>query len=100
MLRIGKLGPGAEDYYVREVAGPEAYYLGAGEAPGHWLGSALAELRLSRERCWEVDPSAALHADPLLTARHLAGIGSASRHPARIAEASCNAWSGPGCPVH
>ena len=49
MLSIGKLGPGSEDYYLREVAGPEACYLGAGEAPGYWLGSALAELGLSAE---------------------------------------------------
>ena len=49
MLSIGKLGPGSEEYYLREVAGPEACYLGAGEAPGYWLGSALAELVLSGE---------------------------------------------------
>ena len=49
MLSIGKLGPGSEDYYLREVAGPEEYYLGAGEAPGRWLGSASAELGLSGE---------------------------------------------------
>ena len=40
MLSIGKLVAGAEDYYLRTVAdGAEEYYLGAGEAPGYWIGS-------------------------------------------------------------
>lgn len=42
MLNIGKLGRGQEDYYLEAVADSgEDYYLGSGEAPGYWLGSAL-----------------------------------------------------------
>ena len=50
MLSIGKLVAGAEEYYLNTVArGLEEYYTGAAEAPGHWLGSAAAELGLSSE---------------------------------------------------
>ena len=39
MLSIGKLAGGGEDYYLEAVAaGLDDYYLGAGEAPGVWLG--------------------------------------------------------------
>lgn len=34
MLNIAKLGPGSADYYLREVTGSQACYLGAGEALG------------------------------------------------------------------
>jgi hypothetical protein len=35
VLSIGKLGRGAEGYYLRAVAtGVEDYYLGSGKAPG------------------------------------------------------------------
>lgn len=48
MLSLAKLAAGAEGYYLNTVAsGTEEYYLGAGEAPGVWLGSACAELGLA-----------------------------------------------------
>jgi hypothetical protein len=41
VFSIGKLAPGGEQYYLQSVAkGLEDYYLGAGEAPGFWLGLA------------------------------------------------------------
>jgi conjugative relaxase-like TrwC/TraI family protein len=47
MLSIGKLGSGQERYYLDKVAeGAEDYYSGKGEAEGHWLGRAAAELEL------------------------------------------------------
>jgi len=47
MLSIGKLAGGGEDYYLEAVAaGLDDYYLGAGEAPGVWLGGA-ADLGLT-----------------------------------------------------
>jgi len=50
VLSIGKLVAGAEQYYLSTVAsGLEEYYTGAGEARGHWLGSAASELELSGE---------------------------------------------------
>lgn len=64
MLSIGKLRPGAADYYVGEIAtSAEDYYLGHGEAPGRWVGSLAAEMGLYRE----VDPD---HFRPLLEGRH------------------------------
>lgn len=48
MLSIGKLGRGAEGYYLNAVAkGVEDYYLGSGEAMGRWIGSGSARLGLS-----------------------------------------------------
>ena len=48
MLSIGKLGRGAEGYYLRSVAaGVEDYYLGGGEATGYWVGRGSARLGLS-----------------------------------------------------
>ena len=48
MLNIGKLRPGAADYYVGEVASsPQEYYLGHGEAAGRWVGSLCEQLGLS-----------------------------------------------------
>ena len=39
MLSIGRLVPGAGEYYIETVArGLEDYYTGAGEAPGYWTG--------------------------------------------------------------
>ena len=53
MLNIGKLSPGATEYYVGEVASSaEDYYAGRGELPGRWVGSLAVELGLSGE----VDP--------------------------------------------
>ncbi|MHB1891548.1 MAG: MobF family relaxase, partial [Acidimicrobiales bacterium] len=50
MLSIGKLAGGAEDYYLASVArGQEEYYIGAGEAPGYWLGKGAASLCLEGE---------------------------------------------------
>jgi Ti-type conjugative transfer relaxase TraA len=54
MLNIGKLARGQQDYYLNSVArGVEDYYIGAGEAPGYWLGGGSADLGLEghvRER--------------------------------------------------
>jgi conjugative relaxase-like TrwC/TraI family protein len=48
VLSIGKLGRGAEGYYLNAVAkGVEDYYLGSGEALGRWVGSGSARLGLS-----------------------------------------------------
>ena len=53
MLNIGKLSPGATEYYVGEVATTaEDYYSGRGEHPGRWVGSLALELGLSGQ----VDP--------------------------------------------
>jgi conjugative relaxase-like TrwC/TraI family protein len=47
MLNIGKLAHGGAEYYLTTVAtSVEAYYTGAGEAPGRWLGAASARLGL------------------------------------------------------
>lgn len=48
MLSIGRLGPDAASYYCSQVAaGREDYYIGAGEAPGAWVGSGIANLGLA-----------------------------------------------------
>ncbi|MBW3649579.1 MAG: relaxase domain-containing protein, partial [Actinobacteria bacterium] len=49
MLSIARLAAtGAADYFLAEVApNAQAYYTGAGEAPGRWVGSLSAELGLS-----------------------------------------------------
>jgi conjugative relaxase-like TrwC/TraI family protein len=48
VLSIGKLGRGAESYYLQAVAtGVEDYYLHSGEAPGRWTGTAAQQLGLS-----------------------------------------------------
>ena len=50
MLNIGKLSPGATEYYVGEVAtSAEDYYSGRGEHQGRWVGSLARELELSGE---------------------------------------------------
>src|SRR5581483_5161705 len=47
MLNIGRLAPGAADYYVGEVAtSAEDYYTGKGEARGRWVGSLCPQLGL------------------------------------------------------
>ena len=47
MLNIGKLRRGGENYYLNSVArGVEDYYLGSGEAPGYWLASGAADMKL------------------------------------------------------
>jgi conjugative relaxase-like TrwC/TraI family protein len=47
MLNIKPLAPGGEAYYLETVAsGVEDYYLGAGEAPGYWLGGATGTFGL------------------------------------------------------
>jgi len=71
VLNIGKLAPGAADYYIGEVAtSAEDYYTGRGESPGRWVGSLAAQLGLEGS----VDPDA-FHAllegrDPV-TGEHL-----------------------------
>mgnify|MGYP000200425393 CR=1 FL=1 len=48
MLNIGKLAVNGGEYYLEVVAsGVEDYYLGAGEAPGWWTGTAASQLGLS-----------------------------------------------------
>ncbi len=47
MLSCSKLGAGQEGYYLDSVAqGVEDYYLGHGETPGRWMGSASVLLGL------------------------------------------------------
>ena len=47
MLNIGRLSPGAADYYLGEVASSaEDYYTGHGERPGRWVGSLATDLGL------------------------------------------------------
>jgi conjugative relaxase-like TrwC/TraI family protein len=49
MLSIGRLGAsGGADYYLDKVANSvDDYYLGRGEAPGQWIGTAAERLGLS-----------------------------------------------------
>ncbi len=50
MLNIGRLGAGAADYYLGEVASSsEAYYTGSGEAAGRWVGSLAPAFGLGGE---------------------------------------------------
>lgn len=47
MLNVGRLGPGAAEYYVESVAtSAEDYYSGRGESQGRWVGSLARELGL------------------------------------------------------
>ena len=47
VLSVSKLGAGQEGYYLDSVAqGVEDYYLGHGETPGRWMGSASGLLGL------------------------------------------------------
>src|SRR5688572_26893817 len=47
MLNIGRLAPGAADYYVGEVAtSAEDYYTGRGESRGRWVGSLASDIGL------------------------------------------------------
>ena len=48
MLSIGKLGvaTGAEYYLTTVANNVDDYYLGRGEAPGQWIGTATADLGL------------------------------------------------------
>ena len=86
LLNIGKLAPGAADYYVGEVASSaEDYYLGHGEAPGRWVGSLAAELGLTG-RVREVEFRRLLDGrhphtgEHLLSARASAARAAARRH--------------------
>jgi hypothetical protein len=64
VLNIGRLAPGAADYYVGEVAtSAEDYYTGHGEAPGRWVGSLAAQIGLAGQ----VDPD---HFRAVLDGRH------------------------------
>lgn len=50
MLNIGRLGAGAAEYYLGEVATTsEAYYTGSGESAGRWVGSLSPALGLHGE---------------------------------------------------
>jgi conjugative relaxase-like TrwC/TraI family protein len=47
MLNIGKLAPGAADYYIGEIAtSAEDYYTGRGESAGRWVGSLARDMGL------------------------------------------------------
>jgi conjugative relaxase-like TrwC/TraI family protein len=47
VLNIGRLAPGAADYYVGEVAtSAEDYYTGRGESQGRWVGSLATDIGL------------------------------------------------------
>lgn len=47
MLNVGRLSPGAADYYLGEVASSaEDYYTGRGERPGRWVGTLAADVGL------------------------------------------------------
>ncbi|MEZ5378240.1 MAG: MobF family relaxase [Acidimicrobiales bacterium] len=80
MLNIGKLTPGAAEYYVGEVAtSAEDYYTGEGEAKGRWVGSLRSTLELEGE----VDPE---HFRRVLLGQHphtgeylISAAGSAGR---------------------
>ena len=51
VLTLAKLAPGSESYYLDAVAhGAEDYYVGRGEAAGHWMGRGAALLALDGER--------------------------------------------------
>ena len=79
MLGIGKLGAGAEDYYLSAVAaGREDYYLREGEAPGRWLGQGGRPRPGGRGRAPELRPSwpAAI---PATARSSCAGPGEAAR---------------------
>jgi hypothetical protein len=48
VLNVGRLAPGAADYYCAEVArSPADYYAGRAEAPGRWVGTLAAEWGLA-----------------------------------------------------
>jgi len=84
VLNIGKLSPGAADYYVGEVAtSAEDYYTGRGEAKGRWVGSLRPIFGLDGE----VDPEdfRAILAgrDPGSGAMLITSQGSAPRAAAR-----------------
>ena len=50
MLGVWALAGGQQSYYLDSVArGAEEYYLGAGEAPGVWMGRLADELGLDGE---------------------------------------------------
>ena len=53
MLNIGKLaGVDSVDYYLSQVAsGVEDYYLGNGEAPDMWTGTAAPDLGAASTCC-------------------------------------------------
>ncbi len=87
MLNIGKLGPGAAEYYIGEVAtAAEDYYTGRGEAKGRWVGSLRETLGLSGE----VDPEdlrRVLNGEhPQSGERLVSAQGSAGRAAARRSE--------------
>ena len=64
VLNIGKLGAGAGEYYVGEVASSaEDYYAGHGESAGRWVGSLAPQLGLEGA----VDPE---HFRRVLAGRH------------------------------
>ncbi len=47
VLNIGRLAPGAAEYYIGEVAtSAEDYYTGQGESEGRWVGSLAAHFGL------------------------------------------------------
>jgi conjugative relaxase-like TrwC/TraI family protein len=84
VLNIGKLAPGAADYYLGEVAtSAEDYYTGRGESPGRWVGSLAARLGLTGT----VDPAdfrAVLEGRHPVTGEHLVSGRAASCRARRL----------------
>jgi conjugative relaxase-like TrwC/TraI family protein len=81
VLSIGKLGRGAESYYLQVVAtGVEDYYLGSGEAPGRWIGSGSMRLGLSGVVAAE-DLRVVLDGRDPATGRSLTGVRRPDRLP-------------------
>ncbi len=80
MLNIGKLTPGAAEYYVGEVASSaEDYYTGKGEAKGRWVGSLREVLRLDGEVEPEHFRRVLLGQDPHTGDHLISAAGSAGR---------------------
>ena len=94
VLSIGKLSPGAGEYYVGEIAtSVEDYYTGRGEAQGRWVGSLRDVLGVDGpvdsdhfRRVLRGDhPFTGEH---LVSSRGLAGRAAARRAPVRPTEMS------------
>lgn len=95
MLNIGKLGPGAANYYVDQIASSaEDYYLGHGEAAGRWVGS-LAERLGLRGTVGETEFRRVLDGRHPFTGQYLTTAqGSAGRAAARRSQTTDAALPG------
>jgi conjugative relaxase-like TrwC/TraI family protein len=95
VLNIGRLGQGAVNYYVGEIASStEDYYLGHGEAPGRWVGSLAERLKL-RGKVDETHFRRVLDGKHPFTGKYLiTAKGSAARAAARRAPPAPTAVTG------